>query len=80
MQAGALLFCTVSVKVFVPELLQLKLWGPAVVGAPPTQPSQLQVYVAPVEEVPVYVTKLVALAVEASVQTFGAVNVGVGVG
>ena len=50
------------------------------VGAPPAQPSQLQVYVAPAEATPVYVTKLAALAVEALVQTFAAVKVDVGVG
>ena len=80
MHAGALLFCTVSVKVFVPELLQLKLCGPCVVGLPPAQPSQFQVYVAPAEATPVYVAKLAALAVEALVQTSAAVKVAVGVG
>jgi hypothetical protein len=65
--------------VFVPEVDQLSVCGPAVVGEPPTQPSQFQVKTE-AKELPVKVTVEVLLTVELLVQALVAVKVLVGVG
>jgi hypothetical protein len=49
-------------------LFQLTVCGPAPVKAPPLQPLQFQLYVAPAAAVPPKVKVAVALVVEASVQ------------